>query len=204
MTASTVFAQAIDKAKKDQLIYQELMADYELENWHPKLLIHEQELLPTEEEGIFVVKGDSFQIKSLRSDFFVSKKEGTWMPLNDPRFPMETLVNLLMNRIEKNGHLLKIYHHQYAGKKALIEIPMQKLFDQLARNTQLYCTITSITKETIRSVLVFYQKRIDYIHMILLEVSPEKLFEDTSTFTGDLYTNIPQSNIKSLFREKKK
>lgn len=198
------FAQATDKAEADLLIYHELTAGYETENWHPEMIVNERKLTPTEEEGIFVVKGDSFQVKSVRTDFYVTKKDEKWVTLNDSRFPMETLVNLLLNRIEKNSHLLKIRHHQYGGNKPLIEIPMQRLFDQLARNTQLYCSIMSITDSSIQAVLVFHQKRINFIHMLLLEIPSNQLFVDASTFTGDLYTNIPQSNIKSLFRERTK
>jgi hypothetical protein len=156
----------------------------------------------TAEQGISLVKGDFFQVKSLRSDFYVCKKGNDWAILNDSRFPYETMTNLLLNRIDPNEHQLKITHHQYGGKKPSVMLPMQKIYDLFARNMQLYASVTKISDKEIRGVLVFYQKRLEYIHMLELRVSTDQLFDKKSTLTGDLYTNIPQHNIKSIFREK--
>lgn len=204
LSSLSIHAQAIDKAEKDLLIYQELTANYELENWHPDLIIASHMLKETDEEGIFIVRGDSFQVKSIRSDFYVSMKDGQWVPLNDSRFPMETMVNLLMNRIENNHHQLQLRHHQYGNITHTIIIPMQKLYDLFARNMQLYCSVTYIGIDETRAVLVFHQKRQDFIHMLELKIPTKDLFDEESTMTGDLYTNIPQDNVNSIFREKGK
>lgn len=200
----SIGAQAIDKAEKDLLIYQELTANYEMENWHPDLIVARHMLKETDEKGIFIVKGDSFQVKSIRSDFYVCKNNGQWVPLNDPRFPLETMVNLLMNRIDNNHHQLQVRHHQYGGEIPTVSIPMQKLFDMLARNMQLYCSVTNIEKDEIKAVMIFHQERRNFIHMLELKISMENLFDEESTLTGDLYTNIPQGNVNSIFREKGK
>ena len=182
-------AQATDKAGADQIIYQELTAGYELQNWHPKLIVPKHGLKKTDEKGIYIVVGDSFQVKSIRSDFYVCKKENKWIPVNDPRYPMETMVNLLLDRVETNRHQLSIRHHQYGGAKPLIKIPMQGLHDLLARNMQLYCSVTHINQCEIRAVLVFHQKRLNYIHMLELKVSTKNLFDEESVMVGDFYTN---------------
>ena len=199
-----IAAQIGDKAEADQLIYQELTGESKVENWHPKLIILGNMLEETAEKGIFIVKGDSFQIKSLRSDFYIYKKDGDWVPLNDARYPLETMVNLLLNRIENNQHRLSVRHHKYGGEAPTISIPMQKLHDLLARNMSLYCSVTYIDKEEIRAILVFHQKRVDFIHMLELRIPTKQLFDETSTLVGDLYTNIPQSNVNSIFRERSK
>ena len=68
----------------------------------------------------------------------------------------------------------------------------------------LYCSVTYIGSDEIRAVLVFHQKRLDFIHMLELKVPTKELYDEKSVMTGDLYTNIPQDNIKSIFREKVK
>ena len=190
-----------DKAEADQIVYQMLTGDRQTENWHPGLIILDSQLHETAEKGIYIVRGDSFQIKSLRSDFYVYKKNNDWAPVNDSRYPMETMVNLLLNRISENKHLLDIRHHQYGGKKPHINIPMQDLFDLFARNMRLYCSVTFISKEEIRAILVLHQQKMNFIHMLELKTDTRKLTEATSTIFGDLYTNIPQSNVKNIFRE---
>lgn len=161
-------------------------------------------LKETEEKGVYIIKGDSFIVKSIRSDFYVCKKDGRWEILCDFRYPMETMVNLLLNRIKNNRHYLKIHHHQYGGEKPVFQIPMQKIFDLLARNMQLYCSVTYIGNDEIRSVLVFHQKRQNFIHMLELTILTQDLFDGESVIIGDLYTNIPQDNVNSIFREKVK
>lgn len=198
----TTAAQAKDKAEADLMVWGELTAEYETENYHPRLIIQKDLISETAEEGIWLIKGDSFQIKSLRSDFYVCKKKNEWAVVNDSRYPYETMTNLLLNRIENNGHLLQLIHHQYGGKMPKIQIPMQKLYDVLARHMQLYASVTKIDKEEIHAILIFHQKRFDYIHMLDIRIPSALLFDKTSTLTGDLYTNIPQHNIKSIFKEK--
>lgn len=198
----TAAAQAKDKAEADLMVWEELAAGYEAENYHPRLIIQDSQIRETAEKGIWLVKGDSFQIKSLRSDFYVRKIKKGWAVLNDSRYPYETMTNLLLNRIEDNRHQLQIIHHQYGGKKPEVTIPMQKLYDVFASHMQLYTSVTKINQDEIRAILIFHQKRLDYIHMLDIRIPSVLLFDKTSTLKGDLYTNIPQHNIKSIFKEK--
>jgi hypothetical protein len=116
---------------------------------------------------------------------------------------METMVNLLLNHIADNRHMLEIRHHQYGGKIPTITLPMQDLFDLLARNMNLYCSVTYINEQEIRAILVFHQQSLNFIHMLELKVNTRKLFDADSTISGDFYTNIPQNNVNDIFREKK-
>ena len=193
-----VYAQT-DKAEADQIIYKMLTNKMQTENWHPEMIIQEKRLKPTAEEGIYIVPGDSFQIRSLRSDYYVMRKNNEWITIHDGRYPMETMVNLLMNRINDNRHKLEIRHHQYGGKRPRITMPMQNLFDLLARNTNLYCSVTFIDINEIRAILVFHQSNLDFIHMLELKINTGKLFDPESTLSGDLYTNIPQNYSKAAF-----
>ena len=202
LASGSTFAQT-DKAEADQIVYQMLTSASQTENWHPGLVILNSQLEETAEKGIFIVRGDSFQIKSLRSDFYVMKKDDNWVPVNDGRYPMETMVNLLLNRITENQHILKIRHHQYGGKKPTITLPMQNFFDLLARNMMLYCSVTFIDEHEIRAILVLHQQKLNMIHMLEMKVNTQKLFEANSIITGEFYTNIPQNNVNNIFRERK-
>lgn len=201
LAAVAVSAQT-DKADADKIIYQMLTEKSQTENWHLELVIESSKLEAMPEQDIYVVRGDSFQIKSLRSDFYVRKEASDYVPINDGRYPLETMVNLLLNRISDNKHNLELRHHQYGGNIQRIVLPMQNIFDILARNMQLYCSVTFIDKHEIRAILVFHQKSINFIHMLELKVKTSKLMEPGSTISGDFYTNIPQENVNNLFRER--
>ena len=191
-----------DKAEADSLVYETLTSVKHTENWHPTLTIHNSQLHETDEKGVFIVRGDSFQIRTLRSDFYVHKKNNLWIPINDSRYPMETFVNLLLNRITENRHTLELRHHQYGGKIPRIIIPMQNLYDILARNMQVYCSVTSIDKNEIRATLVFHQQKLNFIHMLEMKANTQELFDAQSIIYGNFYTNIPQTNVKELFKER--
>ncbi len=195
-------AQATDKHGADRLIYSELTAAYDAENWHENLVITRDMLADTQEKDLYIVRGDSFQVKSIRSDFYVKEKDGQWTVVDDARYPLETLTNLLLNRIADNRHTLEARHHQYGGEKPRVVIPMQKLFDLLARSMKLYCSVTAIGKEEIRAVLILHQQKMDFIHMLEIKAPVEALADPQSTFFGELYTNIPQENVKSIYRER--
>ncbi len=199
----SVSAQATDKHDADMLVYNELTAGYQTENWHADLNITKDMLRETHEKDVYIAPGDSFQVKSMRSDFYVTEKEGKYEILNNARYPIETTVNLLLNHIRDNKHQLELRHHQYGGQIPKFVIPMQNVYDFFARNMQLYCSCNLLDNQTIRAVVVFHQKKMDFIHMIELQIPIAKLSDPQSTLSGDLYTNIPQTNIHSLFREKK-
>ena len=198
---STAIAQT-DKAEADRIVFQMLSNETTAENWHPSPVILSDRVRPTAEEGLYVVKGDTFQVRSISSDYYVVKKDGQWTPVNDGRYPLETMVNLMLDRLANNQHQLELRHHQYGGNIPRIIIPMQRLYDLLARNMQLYCSVTHIDKDKMRAVLVFHQERLDFIHMLELKTDPKKLIDPQSTIAADLYTNIPQGNLKNIYGEK--
>ena len=80
---------------------------------------------------------------------------------------------------------------------------MQNLFDLLARNMDLYCSVTYINEHEIRAILVFHQRSLNFIHLLELKVETKNLFDTNSTIIGDFYTNIPQNNVKDIFKEKR-
>jgi hypothetical protein len=69
---------------------------------------------------------------------------------------------------------------------------------------QLYASVTKVDNKEVRGILVFHQQRLDYIHMLELRISTNQLSDSTSILTGDLYSNIPQHNIHSIFNEKER
>ena len=195
--------QATDKADADKLLYEELSAAHEVENWHPELIVLADRLAETAERGVYVLRGDTFQIGTLRSDIYLRRVRNDWKPIYDNRYPVESLTNLLMNQVRDNRHQLTLHHHQYGGAVPTIVMPMQTLFDVLGRHTDSYCSVTAINAEEIRAVLVFHQRRFNYIHMLDLRLPTKQLFEPEGMLTAELYTNIPQNNVLNIFTERK-
>ena len=191
-----------DKVEADNMIDELLAAEQTVRNWHAPIVIREKDLQPTNEYGIWKTKGRNFQIKSLRSDFYVIKNEdGSYTPVFDIRWPVESLVNLLLNRVVDNTHVLELTHHLYGHKKKQFRIPMQLLYDLWGEHMDLYCNVTSIDREHARAVLVFHQRRLDFIHLLDIDIPTSEIVKKKGVITANLYTNIPQYNVKNILKK---
>jgi len=198
--ATTLSAQQMpDKADADRQVCRDLLAEREPLNWHPKFVWKEGMLKETNERNLYRVTGEAFQVKSLRSDFYVRQENGKWHPIYDSRYPVESLVNLLLAHVQENNHLIELRHHQYGNHIVMMTIPLQRIHDLYGPNMEMYCRVAVASNNELNAWLVFYQRQSQYIHLLELKTPIKSLFISGSTMHGDFYANIPQDNIKSLF-----
>ena len=199
LAAITASAQDRDKVSADTLLYEQLCAQHVTENYHAPYTINKRDLEATAERGIYIVNGKSFQVKSLTSDFYVREKKGTYEPIFDKRYPVESFTNILLNRLKQNKLKIAITQHLYGKTKKVPAQNMQNIYDLLARNMDIYCSVTSITKEKMEATLVFHHRKLNFIHLFIVSVPTDDLFDEGGLVTATLYGNIPQSNIRTLF-----
>ena len=191
-----------DKAEADKQICTELIEGRSGKEWHPELALNDALMEETNERNVFCVKGDAFQVNSLRSDFYVRRVKGQWQPIFERRYPVESLVNLLMGCIPNRGHRMELRHHQYGNHIATMTIPLQRIHDVLGPGMRMYCRVAVEDNATLSAWLVFYEARAKYIHLLELNTSLESLFAADGTLHADLYANIPQDNIKSFINKR--
>jgi len=194
----TMQAQDRDKVSADKMLYEQLCASHTPDMKVKPLTISERRLQRTNEDGIWMHQGDSFQIRSLTQDYYVCKENGRYKALFDRKYPVESLVNLLQNHI-KNNMRISINHHVYGGTKKVPEMPLQNVYDLLSPNMAYYSSVTSVNKDEMKALLVFHHKRMNFIHMFILTVPMTQLFKQDGVIRAELYGNIPQGNVKSLF-----
>lgn len=199
LVAGMAVAQDRDKVSADTLLYEQLCASHVAENYHAPLTVSKRDLESTAERGIYIVKGKSFQVKSMTSSFYVREKRGSYEPIFDKRYPMESFTNILLNRVKQNKLRIAITQSMYGSSKKVPVQNMQNIYDLLARNMDIYCSVTSINKDKIDATLVFHHRKLNFIHLFVVSVPTEELFEDGGLVTATLYGNIPQHNIRTLF-----
>ena len=199
LVAGMAVAQDRDKVSADTLLYEQLCASHVAENYHAPLTVSKRDLESTAERGIYIVKGKSFQVKSMTSSFYVREKRGSYEPIFDKRYPMESFTNILLNRVKQNKLRIAITQSMYGSSKKVPVQNMQNIYDLLARNMDIYCSVTSINKDKIDATLVFHHRKLNFIHLFVVSVPTEDLFEDGGLVTATLYGNIPQHNIRTLF-----
>lgn len=195
-----IYAQS-DKKSDDELLYNLLSDDFDDDNWHPTIVINDSLLMQTNEQGIYLHKGDTFQIKSLNDNLYLrSLPNQAYEVIFDKKYPVESLTNLLLNRVVNNTLTVELTLHVYGNKKKQLIIPMQRIYDRLARHVRLYTMINSVSAERLQATLVMHHPSINVIHLFVINVKMSDLFSNKGVLQADLYGNIPQNNIKDLFQ----
>ena len=197
--------RAGDKAENDSAFFALLCSDAPVTKWKKELKVDPSKMEATKEAGIMIQRGSYFQVRSLRDDVYLKAKEdGSYELINSYSYPLETIVNLLLGYIEDNSHYMFVSHHQYGKKLTRVLIPMRKMYDLLCPTMDVYCSVTAIDAVDAKAVVVFHDKSADYIHMLEVTTSPTMIGDPKSTIFAELYTNIPQSTVKTLFGERTK
>lgn len=193
---------AADKAEADRQVFQQL-SDYKggqlvMRKW----ALSDSLLVPTREENVMVLQGTKFQVEALRSDIYIDA--ATRKPIFSKRYPMESAVNLLMNVVADDQHTLQITQHMYGKVKKTITLPLKAIYQVLAADRRVYCNVTKIDKDGMEADLVMYHKGRNDIHLFTLRMDMDEMFKAGGKFSAQLYANIPQANVKSIFSTKDK
>ena len=187
----------MDKEQADQFVYDclnnHIDSLYELS----ELKVIPSKLTKTAERSVFILPGGYYQIKTLRSDCYVKKSRGDYQAICDKRYPMETFNNQLLNLAE-NGHLVQLKHHQYGQKLPMVRTSLKSIFALFLPTMKPYVSVTSVKEDEMEAILVFHHPKLDFIHMLTLKTSISGLLKKGNVIYGDLYTNIPQDNLKSI------
>ena len=61
--------------------------------------------------------------------------------------------------------------------------------------------MTRINEKEMEALLVFHHPKLNYIHMLQMTISIPRLLDPEYTIDADLYSNIPQDNVKSIFHK---
>ena len=196
------FAQKVnwDKSKVDSIVYESLNNHMDTPYDILSEPINPSALVKTEKRLVYVVPGDFYDSKTIRSDYYVRKIRNSYVVISDKRFPVETFTNQLLNRVQ-SGHILNVKHHQYGHKLPILNTSLQSLFALFCPTMKSYVSILSANDKEIEALLIFHQPNLDFIHMLLLKTDTDSIFTKGNILYGDLYTNIPQDNLKSILEK---
>lgn len=195
------WASPPDKAQADSLLHELLASDFTADRpctGTPAIATDSHRL-----DAVFAVKGQYLQVPELRNDvYFIAKRDSAYA-VNDPRYPVETLNNLLLGAVAGNQRELIVRHHQYGGRTATLMMPLDEFMCKMMPGHQLYCAITDIDGETVMGVAVFHNSRSNTLHLLQVKAPLATVKTGKGDLEGDLYTNIPQGNIHNLFGKEK-
>lgn len=149
------------------------------------------------EDSLYVEKGNVFMIDSICSDHFFLKEGNEFVPLYKSTYPSESFKNILLGVIDADKELY-IRHRMYGNYSPDFTISVSAFLDCFREECTFYCGTHRMQNGKLQGVLIVHNALYNFIHMLIVTTDETDLFR-SNTLNADLYTNIPQHYIKSLF-----
>lgn len=146
---------------------------------------------------IYVREGQFYLSNKINSNTYYQRSGSKYQLVFNSDFPAESLANLLITKQGKSL-ALKITHRMYGGFTPEFNIPLSRLSCLFSPGFSTYCILNRSDLGKIQVSAVFRSNDFGYIHLLRIKTTPEQLFTHNGTLTADLYTNIPQHNLKNL------
>lgn len=146
---------------------------------------------------LYIRKGSSFLNNKINSDTYYQRSGHKYQLVFNSEYPAESLVNLL-NAKKENSLMLKITHRMYGGFTPEFSIPLSRFLCMFNKGFSTYCIIKRQNSDKVQVSAVIHNNDFGYIHLLRIKTTSRELFMDNGTLVADLYTNIPEYNLKNL------
>ena len=186
-----------DKKESDQ-ISSELFSNCDCDTAVGEIsTANDSDLLLQDKSNLYVRKGNIYLANKINSDTYYQHSGNSYKLVFNSEYPAESLVNLLITKQPKSL-MLKITHRVYGGFTPEFSIPLSQLFCLFNAGFTTYCIYNRTDSEKVHVSAVICNNDFGYIHLLRIKTTAGQLFTDNGILTADLYTNIPQHNLKNL------
>jgi len=148
-------------------------------------------------DSVYVNKGSSFMIPQINNDIFYKKIDNAYNLVFDSCFLAETFSNKLLVP-ENRNYTIKITHRMYGKQAKNYTVNSCDFNDYFRNGYDRYFGIESLDKEKLTGTLILKDQSAGCIHLAFVSISLHDLLHG-GTMEMQLYSNIPQQNIKTLF-----
>jgi len=148
-------------------------------------------------DSLYVDKGSSFMIPQINNDIFYTKIDSSYSLIFDKRFLSETFSNKMLVP-ENRNYTINIKHRMYGKQVKTYTVSSRDFNDYFRRDYDRYFGIETLDKEKLTGTLILKDRSTGCIHLAFVSISLNDLLNG-GTMEMQLYSNIPQYNIKTLF-----
>jgi hypothetical protein len=152
-------------------------------------------------DTIYVDKGSSFIIPQVNNDIFYTKIDNGYSLIFDSLLLAETFSNILLAPANQ-GYTIHVTHRMYGNQIKKYTVNSYDFDDYFLNGYERYFGIESLENEKLRGTLVLSDRNAGSIHLAFVQIKKENLLNG-GTMEMQLYSNIPQQNLKTLFGNKK-
>ena len=148
-------------------------------------------------DSLYVDKGSSFMIPQINSDLFYIKADSAYNLALDKSLIAESFANALLVPV-KNDYKINITHRMYGKTVKEYTINSRDFDDYFHADYDRYFGVEAVGKDNLTGTLILNDRYAGSIHLAFVSISLRELLNG-GTMTMQLYSNIPQHNIKTLF-----
>lgn len=161
------------------------------------ILVPDYSYLRLLRDSIYVDKGSEFMIPQINNDLFYLKEDSIYTLALDTSFVAESFSNALLVPSEKD-YTINVTHRMYGKIVKTYTVGSRDFYDYFARDYDRYFGTESLEKEKLTGTLILSDRNAGCIHLAFVSVSVSNLLNG-GTMEMQLYSNIPQQNINTLF-----
>jgi len=136
-------------------------------------------------------------IPQINNDLFYVKTDGVYNFAFDKSLIAESFANALLVHV-KNNYKINITQRMYGNVVKKYTVNSRDFDDYFRRDYDRYFGIESLKKEKLTGTMILSNRNEENIHLAFVSISLDDLING-GTMEMQLYSNIPQQNIKTLF-----
>ena len=164
---------------------------------HTSYKFEDAELI-TNDGTVYICKGDSFMLGLINENTYYTKTTEGYELIFDEQYPKESLSNLFMRNIENNQLKIHITYSMYGNYNPEFEMKLNDFICFFNNDFKVYTVAYQREPEMIRATVIFQNKQYNYIHLLVINVKKENIFQGNGVVTASFRSNIPQHNIRNL------
>ena len=149
------------------------------------------------QDSIFVEKGEKFNIPQINNDLFYFKDDSIFTLVSDTSLLALSFSNALLAPTA-NHYTIDVKHRMYGLVVKDYSIDSRDFNDYFSHGYERYFGIETLDPEHLSGTLILYNRDEEYIHLFYVTTTVDDLVNG-GRIMMELYSNIPQHNIESLY-----
>jgi len=160
----------------------------------------ELEILPNN-STVFIKKGDLFYLPELNADtYYLLDANGMYQLVTDEKNPALFLKNLLLIPQLQTTLKLHVKHRMYGSFTPEFEMKPSNFICFFQPEFDIYCHVDDSKDDLLKATVVLYNRMFSYMHLLSITTDVNQLFQENGILETEFFSNIPQHNIKNLFK----
>lgn len=192
----------MDKKELDEMVYTGLSSNSEPGGNPDSISIPPADKLKNLGKNIYVDKDDQLIDGISNSRYFIIRDAKPEI-LFEKKYPEQSVKNIFYEpMLAKTTTIITVKQKLYGGRTVQYETSLNDFSNYFKENCELYTGVESISGDSIRAMLVYYETDLKLLHLAVVDLNYTDLFKQNSiSIACQLYANIRTDNISNIFKE---